>query len=238
MIAVLTATLDWPDGLLQLASSLRAQTCQEFQWYIESPVHPDSLFLKRITNIYPPSKIVIADDTGIYQAFNILQASHNCSHSVFINDTDYLADRNSIHDHPESFIASPISVIGCGDMVISHDYFMSIYMPGKTRILCNHPGLVHPVYKLRSICYPENFKVAGDLAFLYSTIYSLNISVKHIDAPQVCFRLGGASSKYYFRGLREKVVVYQKYAPFCLAAWFDFLRSVAYLIFRNRFASQ
>ena len=237
MIAVLTPTLDWPNEILELAQSLRHQTCQKFEWYVESPTHPSTSLLTQLKDICWPSKIVIANDNGIYQAFNILQAAHNCSHSVFINDTDYLSDDGcierwirAIQRHPDSFITSPVSVIDCEDNLLSHNYLIRIYRPNKAPIPCNHPGLIHPTNILRSMSYPEHFKIAGDLAFLYSAIHNHNVSVKHMRVSQVCFRLGGASSKYYQKGLQEKVVLYFRFALLSPKAWFDIGRSLLYML--------
>jgi len=96
MLSIVTINRNHASGLSKTIESLKAQTCQDFQWVLIDGVSTDNSFSLGKAFARDEDVLVSESDLGIYNAMNKGISKSKGRYTVFLNSGDVFADPESV----------------------------------------------------------------------------------------------------------------------------------------------
>jgi len=210
-ITIITVVKDDIDGLKATAASILSQKYLNFQWLIVDGYSSDGSWqYTQELKSFPFVTAMQSPPTGIYGAMNVGAKESNTTWIWFINAGDKLLTNESLGkiagiasmNSENSIIATPVVYL------TPTDHFFSLSIPrvvekelGDYAIFHHQGCLLNRVVFNQTGGFDQNLKLAADGKLLDFMISIASPVIAPIVA--VGFEMGGATSKNFWRSLKE-----------------------------------
>jgi glycosyltransferase involved in cell wall biosynthesis len=216
LISIITSTLNSERHIGDLATSLHAQLCKDFEWIIVDGKSSDQTLSIIEENKEIVSSFISEPDYGIYDAWNKGVNLARGDWICFVGADDFLVDPNAIGEVSSSLLGIyPEYRIGYRAILLVNQKNQELYKLGdpwstarknfRDIMTLPHPGLMHHRTLFEEFgLFDTSFKIAGDYEFLLRALK--NKEPYYCEGtPVVAMRTGGLSSnpRHSLRSLLE-----------------------------------
>jgi len=220
-LAVVTVVRDDLPGLLATRASLRAQTIAAYDWFVADGASTDGTarWLARHGNeaVWWRS----SPDRGLYDAMNTAldaiaerspSCGPSCSHVLFLNAGDRLADDRVLERLYPILTASPDTGLFYGDAVEELPGGRLVVKPARSHhrallgMFTHHQAMVYRLAALSNVRFDLRHTLAADYAFTV-TVLKQGDPAHRLPLPVCVFATGGRSQKDPARGRREQAII-------------------------------
>lgn len=193
-LSIITISYNNLEGLKKTASSLQAQTHQDFEWIVVDGGSTDkSVDFLKMTNADWKS----CPDRGIYEAMNRGIDRATRDYMLFLNAGDMLATEDTLAMIDETIARDPNFVYGDSleqsmDGKI-HEKPAKPYATIGKGLFTHHQAMI---YKKNSLRYDLNYKISSDYDFTYRYLMDVvaqDLPVHYIPTSLCIFEGGGVS---------------------------------------------
>lgn len=215
-LAVVTVVRNDRTGLLATRASLRAQTMAAYDWFVVDGASSDGTarWLARHGN--EAAWWRSSPDRGLYDAMNIaldaIAAKSLCSHVLFLNAGDRLADNRTLErllpilaERPEAglFYGDALEELPGGRLVVKRARSHRRALLG---MFTHHQAMVYRLASLSDIRFDLRHGLAADYAFTL-TVLKDGVPAHRLPLSVCVFAHGGRSQQNPARGRREQAVI-------------------------------
>ena len=198
-LSIITATYNSAKHLPALIASLRAQTCQDFEWVVADGNSTDGTveLLKQVTDL--KLSWVSQHDFGIYDAMNKAIQRSQSEYYLVIGSDDMLSE-NAVEKILANLQTEPKLDLLVGNVYVNgkliHVETGNSFIYGARAYVTTHSvGSVfrkqlHQEYGY----YSKNFPILADGYFIKTIFANASLRVKYVDDVFGTFSTGGASS--------------------------------------------
>ena len=213
-LAVITVVRDDLPGLRATRASLRAQTVAAYDWFVADGASIDGTAGWLARHGDEAAWWRSAPDRGLYDAMNIAldavaERSPSCSHVLFLNAGDRLADDRvlerllpALAEHPESGLlyGNALEELPDGRLVMKR---ARSHRRAVLGMFTHHQAMVYRLAALPGIRFDLRHELAADYAFTL-TVLDRSGQAQFIPLPVCIFAAGGRSQQDPARGRREQ----------------------------------
>ncbi|MBP2298356.1 glycosyltransferase [Azospirillum picis] len=210
-LAILTVVRDDRAGLADTCDSLRGQLGPQVAWFVADGASSDgtSEWLERHAALIDWRRS--APDSGIYDAMNhALDAARRsgCSHALFLNAGDRLADGDTIGRLLDAIGRHAGSALLYGDALERLEDGRILLKRARSHRLASfgmfthHQAMIYRIECLQGIRFDTGFRIAADYAFTLAVLARGNAVRLPVAVCQ--FRHGGLSQREADEGRREQ----------------------------------
>lgn len=218
--SVVTVTLNALSLLPETESSLRRQTCADYEWIVQDGESIDGT--KEWLRAASPSVLVSERDEGIYDAMNRAVMRCNGEWVYFLNAGDQFADSRVLDDVASALQGDPLAEVVYGDVV----YFGK---NGKRRRrfhwvkrrnlvfgdLCHQAVFVRRSLFLRHGLFDSSLRWNADFDW-FLKVFRSGVSLLYVQRDIANFQDAGAHVQAAHRSAAERNVVRGRYIPLYL----------------------
>ena len=216
-ISVITVCRNDIKGLQQTFESIRAQDCNDFEWWVIDGNSSDGTVEWLRKNHQFKGGWISEPDNGIYDAMNKGIGAAAGEYLVFMNSGDMFAQPDVISKLVYRIgreKAPPDFVFGDSlDIAASGKSYYRKALPVsriKVGMITRHQAMLYRRELVAHERYPSNYKLSGDYALTASVLMKDGVKVLQVDFPICRFSLGGAHDTQRIKALREDFEIRNK----------------------------
>ncbi|HEY8964262.1 MAG TPA: hypothetical protein VIN59_07360 [Alphaproteobacteria bacterium] len=184
LFSIITVTKDNPDGLERTRSSLKMQTCNDYEWIVQDGR----------TN----------PDTGIYDAMNKGLDRASGDYVMFMNAGDVFASSN---------ILAAITALAGADFIYGDAVENGQLKPARHNIargmITHHQAMIYRRKAVPDLRYDTSYHIAADYKYTVQFLAQAQ-NWQYIASPLCIFETGGISQVKTGLGRREQALIRQE----------------------------
>jgi len=192
MLSIITINRNHASGLSKTIESLRAQTCQDFQWVLIDGASSDNSFSIGNTFARDGDILISEPDLGIYNAMNKGISKSKGRHTLFLNSGDVFADSESVQ--------SILHALSGGDDLILFGFSVRnrIRMPKPIwsrfwSLPTSHQAIIYKRSLLVENSFLESYKYAADFEH-FLRIMAKPLKIRLVKRLLICNELYGSDA--------------------------------------------
>lgn len=217
-LAVVTVVRDDLPGLLATRASLRAQTTAAFEWFVADGGSSDGTARWLADHQDEAAWWRSAPDRGLYDAMNIAldaiaeRSPRSCSHVLFLNAGDRLADERTLErllpilaEHPDAglFYGDALEELPGGRLAVKRARSHRRALLG---MFTHHQAMVYRLAESPGGRFDLRHGLAADYAFTL-TVLKQGLPAQRLPLSVCIFAGGGRAQQDPARGRREQAII-------------------------------
>lgn len=212
LLSIITVVRNDLPGLRATRDSLRAQSCQRFEWIVVDGASTDGTAEWLAAHADEPAWWRSAPDGGTYDAMNAALEHAAGHHLLFLNAGDTLPAPDTLAHLAAALDAAPDADFLYGDALERMGDGRTLHKPARSHrfafygMFTHHQAMVYRRALVAGLRYPTRFAIAADYAF---TVQALARARRVVRLPQpLCvFAPNGLSQRHAALGRREQTVI-------------------------------
>ncbi len=220
-LAVVTVVRDDLPGLLGTHASLRAQTVAAYDWFVADGASTDGTAAWLARHGDEAAWWRSSPDRGLYDAMNVAldaiaerssSCASPCSHILFLNAGDRLADGRVLERLIPILAARPDAALFYGDALEELPGGRLVVKPARSHrrallgMFTHHQAMVYRMAALPGVRFDLRHALAADYAFTL-TVLKRGDPAHRLPLPVCIFAPGGRSRQDPARGRREQAII-------------------------------
>lgn len=220
-LAVVTVVRDDLPGLLATRASLRAQTVAAYDWFVVDGASTDGTADWLSRHGQEAAWWRSAPDSGLYDAMNVAldaiaerspSGAPPCSHVLFLNAGDRLADGRVLERLLPILAASPDAGLFYGDALEERPGGGLVVKTARSHrrallgMFTHHQAMVYRLAALPCVRFDLRHALAADYAFTLMVLKH-GLPARRLPLSVCIFATGGQSQKDPARGRREQAII-------------------------------
>ncbi len=201
LFSIITVTKDNLRGLNATSDSVKAQSCEDYEWIVIDGLSQDGT-----AELLPtlPAQSVSETDDGIYDAMNKGSERARGDYIVFLNAGDKLADPDILATLSKAIRAEQPDFI-YGDALETGGFYKKARPHAKIDwgMITHHQAMLYKREAIGSLRYDKMLRIAADYGFTAEFLAKAK-NIHYIPCAICIFEEGGISQRQRRLGRREQ----------------------------------